>query len=163
DPRDADTVYVAVASNGVNGLAGNTGIWKSSDGGASWTNTTGGISTTDAFTDLVMDPSNPATLYAAVGTPGGSVANGVYKSTDGGATWARAGDSPGRRRVGRIRLAIAATTPDTLYASMVGTGRRHSSGGGTLFRMMKTSDGGHTWQTLPGTPNYLGTQGDYAA
>ena len=42
---DPDTVYVAVSGNGVNGLPGNTGIWKSSDGGSTWTNTTTSIST----------------------------------------------------------------------------------------------------------------------
>jgi hypothetical protein len=40
DPLDPDTVYAAVASGGVNGIGGNTGIWKSENGGATWINTT---------------------------------------------------------------------------------------------------------------------------
>jgi photosystem II stability/assembly factor-like uncharacterized protein len=59
DPTDPDIVYVAVGAQAVNGVPGNTGIWKSSDGGATWTNTTeGSISTTAAFSDLAMSPSS---------------------------------------------------------------------------------------------------------
>src|SRR5215471_12037642 len=57
DPTSPDTVYVAVGALATNGLPGNTGIWKSTDGGTTWSNTTASISTTAAFSDLVMDPS----------------------------------------------------------------------------------------------------------
>jgi Sortilin, neurotensin receptor 3, len=97
EPSDPNTVYVAVGALATNGVLGNTGIWKSIDGGATWSNTTANISALAAFSDLVMDPANPQVLYAAVGEPGvtdARAANSVYKTTNGGATWARAGNFP---------------------------------------------------------------------
>jgi hypothetical protein len=87
DPTNANVLYAAVAPGGINGLPGNAGVWKSTNGGRTWANTTAFISTTDDFTDVALDPSNPQTLYAAVGTVGGSAGNGVYKSANGGASW----------------------------------------------------------------------------
>src|SRR5262249_13776556 len=84
DPMNAAIVYVAVAVAGDNAVGGNTGIWKSENGGMTWTNTTRTISTTESFTDLVIDPLAPQTLYAAIGSVRGSAANGVYKTTTGG-------------------------------------------------------------------------------
>src|SRR5207302_3071677 len=94
DPANTNIVYVAVANAFVNAVAGGNGIWKTTDGGQTWTNTTTNISTNDNYTDLVMHPTNDQILYMAVGTPGdgvsttsGSVNNGVYKTTNGGTTW----------------------------------------------------------------------------
>src|SRR6185437_4462606 len=89
DPTNANIAYAAIADFAVNGLVSNTGIWKTIDRGATWTNTTAGpiADTFDPFSDVVVDPNSPQTVYAAVGHPGGSAKNGVYKSTDGGATW----------------------------------------------------------------------------
>jgi hypothetical protein len=68
DPTNSNTIYAAVAGAGINGTTGGTGVWKSTDGGNTWTNTTTAISTSDSYTDLVIDPSNPQTLYTAIGT-----------------------------------------------------------------------------------------------
>jgi hypothetical protein len=65
-PTDPNTVYAAVSPSPSNGVAGNGGVWKSTDGGATWVNTTAKVSTADAYSDLVMDPTHPQTLYAAV-------------------------------------------------------------------------------------------------
>src|SRR5207248_6387949 len=51
-PYDPNTVYVAVAGGGVNGVGGGTGIWKSTDGGMTWANTTTSISATDTYSDV---------------------------------------------------------------------------------------------------------------
>jgi photosystem II stability/assembly factor-like uncharacterized protein len=125
DPTDADTLYVAVGALATNGLPGNAGIWKSTNGGANWTNTTAAISTTAAFSDLVIDPSNTQTLYAAAGAPAGDTANGVYKTTNGGVAWAVAGDFPTGAADplnGRISLAVSPAAPATLYASIARPG-----------------------------------------
>lgn len=163
DPANADTVYVAVGALAVNGLPGDTGIWKSIDGGATWNPTINGIahfSETDAVSDLVMDPLNSQHLFAAVGTPAGSNANGVYQTFDGGATWSVAGNfSTGAadRAIGRISVAIAPSSPQTLYAAVARAG-----GNAGLLRMVKSTDGGTTWKSLLGVPNfYLGPYGDY--
>jgi len=175
DPADPPaTVYVAVGARPVNGLSGNSGIWKSSDGGVSWTNTTrSSISMTVGFSDLVMDPSDHLTLYAAVGEPGGDAGNGVYVTTDGGMSWAPAGNFPVGVDNGRISIAIAASAPGTIYAAVAGSGQGGSDGSfGRLYRMMKTTDRGATWSALPNPPtnicqgstmrtNYLALAGDY--
>src|SRR5439155_11515807 len=79
-PTDPDTLYVAVSQASQNGGTLTTGIFKSTDGGATWSNTTASISTSDAFTDLAIDPTNPQTLYCAVGMYFGRPDNGVYKT-----------------------------------------------------------------------------------
>src|SRR5690242_13703870 len=62
-PSDATggTAYAAVADSGVNGTSGNTGIWKTTNFGQTWTNMTGavGLSTSDSWTDVVVDPHTP--------------------------------------------------------------------------------------------------------
>jgi photosystem II stability/assembly factor-like uncharacterized protein len=173
DPADPNTVYVAVGALATNGLPGNTGIWKSTDGGVNWTNTTAAISTTAAFSDLVMDPSNAQALFVAVGAPAGDPANGVYKTTNGGATWSVAGDFPTGAADplnGRIALAVSPAAPGTLYASIARPGPPASLTN-SLYRIMKTTNAGATWTALPspgsiclsgGTLiNYLASSGDY--
>jgi hypothetical protein len=165
EPADSNTVYVADAGDAENGYDnGNIGVWKSTDGGATWSNTTSAIPNLDnqegAFSDLVMDPTNDQVLYTAVGAYQGETANGIYKTTDGGATWTPAGNAPTGTALGRISLAI---TPDgsTLYAGIAGTGNAGSSTFGTLFEMLKSTDGGASWSVLSGTPNYMWSQGWY--
>lgn len=168
-PADPNTVYAAVGDNGVNGLTGNTGIWKSTDGGTTWTNTTqaAGLTSEEVYSDLVMDPSAPDTLYAAIGSAAGSNSNGVYKTVDGGATWNPAGDFPlgaTDANVGRIRIALAASSPGTLVASIANDSDVPSEAGdGSLYKLMKSEDSGITWNELPGVPNFLGDQGFYAS
>ena len=163
NPNNADVAYVAVGQPGFNGLTGNQGIWETTDGGQTWTNTTAasGISSDLAFTDLVIDPSNDQHLYAVAGDPAGSTDNGLYETTDGGQTWARntgGGTFPNSRSVGRIALAISPTNPLRLYASITnGSALRR----GQLLAMVRSDDGGASWTTLQRVPNYLGGQGDY--
>jgi hypothetical protein len=164
NPTDPNTVYVAVGGSGVNGLGGNTGIWKTADGGATWTNTTTAISTTQSYTDVEMDPTNSQTLYAAVGSIFGAAANGVYKTTNGGSSWSLLGGGmPSGSVVGLTKVAIAPTNSQIVYASITGTGVAGSSAFGNLFKMMKSTDGGATWTQLTATPNYLAGGGWYAS
>jgi protocatechuate 3,4-dioxygenase beta subunit len=162
DPTNPNTVYVAVGALANNGLPGNTGIWKSTDGGASWNDTTAGISTTAAFSDVVLDPTDPQTLYAAVGAPGGDSANGIYKTTDGGGTWTVAGNLPTGatdQHLGRISIALAPSAHLTLYAAIAASGKVDFSTlpFGKLYEMMKSTDGGATWSKLTSTPEYFGS------
>ena len=95
-PTDPNTVYVAIEGPGVNGNNNAvTGVYKSTDGGITWTNTTTAIPNVTAntsFSDVVIDPSNANNVFIAIGDAGGSAANNVYKSTDAGATYAAAGN-----------------------------------------------------------------------
>ena len=173
-PKDPNTVYLTTAlvtTNGLgpvyvgNTLVGNFGVWKTTDGGTNWTNTTAvatkPLDDTNSYTDLVMDPTNPQTLYAAIGATysNSSDANGVYKTTDGGMTWTKQGGGLPTTQVGRISLALAASSPLILYASIAVDG--YGSPAGSLLGLYKTANGGTNWAKMTNAPNYLGNQGYY--
>jgi photosystem II stability/assembly factor-like uncharacterized protein len=164
-PTDPNVVYLAVAGGGANGSSGNTGVWTTTDGGGSWTNLTTSISTTQSYTDVLLDPSDPTgnSLYAAVGSIGGSTLNGVYRTTDGGSSWlVLGGGLPNGTVDGRIRLAAStAPFPTVLYASIAGSGQTGSTGFGVLFGVMKSVDHGATWTTVTPATDYMGGQGWY--
>jgi hypothetical protein len=103
---------------------------------------------------LVVDPLNPATLYAAA--PGG----GLFKSVNGGASWFPA--SNGIPSQGVTALAIDPTTSTTLYAAAVGfaTFAGGSFPGGALF---KSTGGAVTWTQLPVDPTSLAPGGTDSA
>jgi photosystem II stability/assembly factor-like uncharacterized protein len=163
DPTDARVAYAAMADFGNNGLFGsNTGIWKTTDTGTTWTNTTTAINSSRPWSAVVIDPMNHTTLYAAAGDPGGFSTNGVYKSTNGGATWTLLLNAPKGTVAGRIAIAISSTLPSTLYVTASGTGVAGSTAFGTLFKIMRSTNGGATFTDLTaGTPNYMGGQGWY--
>jgi hypothetical protein len=171
DPTDPDTAYAAVNDFADNGrpFAGGTGIYKTTNGGATWVNTTGSIDTFDPYSDVVIDPNNPSIVYMAIGDhfgdPYGTGGNGVYKSTNGGASWAKLGGGlpTDANAIGRITLAVAPSNSQVLYVSISGTGHTGSTAHGSLFKLMRSDNGGSTWTDLdrPDTPNYLWFQGDY--
>lgn len=175
DPFNPDMVYVAVGAQATNGLGGNTGIWRSTNGGLTWRNMTAGISTAAAFTDLVIDLSAPQTLFAAVGgyqiAPDGTItgdpANGIYKTTDGGEHWTPLVDPnlPSGIDVGRIALAIAPSNSQILFAAITRPSDNH------ILGLRRSANGGASWAAVlsPGSIcpsgtskiNYLGSAGDY--
>ena len=121
-PTNPDIVYVAALGH----LATpNTerGVFKTADGGKTWKRVLYVGDTTGAV-DLVRDPRNPEVLYAATyehqrlawvihdGGPG----TGIYKTTDGGATWKELTNGLPKGAMGRIGLDLCRTRPDTLYA-----------------------------------------------
>jgi photosystem II stability/assembly factor-like uncharacterized protein len=160
DPGDANTVYVAMASSGINGTTGNSGVWKSTDGGSTWTNTTTGISNvtgSNDFSDIIIDPSSTSTLYCAIGDVNGSTANGVYKSTNGGTSWSAAGNFTSLDNgtgLGNIKLAIAASSSSTLYAFASDASSNQDFVG-------KTTDGGTTWSKVSPSLDIFNGQGFY--
>jgi photosystem II stability/assembly factor-like uncharacterized protein len=151
DPASANTVYAAT-TDPFNGVGDGMGVWKSTDGGSTWTNTTTSISTTDDITDLVMDPTNDQVLYAAFGYFGGDSANGVYKSTDGGSSWTLLGGLPSYG--GRIALTISANG-QTLYAAVIDPLAYE------LLGLYQSTDAGASWTERYLTPNFVGSQGWY--
>jgi photosystem II stability/assembly factor-like uncharacterized protein len=156
DPSNPSTVLVAVADAPINGISGGNGIWKSTDGGMTFMNTTASISTSADYTDVVFatpTTTTPATLYMAIGSDFGDSANGVYTSTDGGNTWSKSGNFPAGTADGVIRVALSTATPTTVYASV------SDPATGGLLKMEKSTDGGMTWTQLSGVPNYLNRQG----
>src|SRR5262249_34947374 len=118
-------------------------------------NTTSSISTNNDYTDVVIDNTNPLILYAAVGNGGGSANNGVYKTIDGGLTWAIAGNFPKGNANGRISPAIANSKTSEVAASV------SDPATDGLKYLLLTTDSGATWNNLTAVPNYLGGQGSY--
>src|SRR5256886_4328672 len=92
-PADPNVVYVAAGGN-LWGASKDRGVYKSADGGKTWSNVLFVNDDTGA-TDIAMDPDSPGTLIAAMyqrrrtvfGFNGSGSGSGLYKTTDGGATW----------------------------------------------------------------------------
>jgi hypothetical protein len=150
-----DTVY-ATGVSAVNGYYGGFGVYKTTDGGVSWTNTTNSL-TSSPICDLVIDPTNAQILYAAVGDTGGESDSGIYKTTNGGASWALAGNYPKGAANGRTALAISTTSHLEVFALV----ENPSTGG--LKYIQKSTDGGATWSAVStgSIGNFLSGQGWY--
>jgi photosystem II stability/assembly factor-like uncharacterized protein len=122
-----DSAHVCVAAIGRLYTAGGArGVFCTRDDGASWKNTLPAASEWTGAIDLTVDPSNPKTLYAATWERSRRPWNfveagknsGVWKSTDGGDHWQRLENFPSGEGIGRIGLAVSASQPGTLYASI---------------------------------------------
>jgi photosystem II stability/assembly factor-like uncharacterized protein len=121
-PANPDIVYVA-ALGPLWGPGRERGLFKTTDGGKTWTNTKF-ISEHTGFVDLAMDPRNPEVLYAAAyqrerraySFLGGGPESGIYKTTDGGATWRKLTEGLPQGDIGRIGLSVSRSHPQTVYA-----------------------------------------------
>jgi hypothetical protein len=134
------------------------GIYLSSDAGNTWKP----VLTEAPGTAVVFDPSNPSTVYAALGDPCGATCgisgNGVYKSSDGGNTWTQQTGSGAnafpKTGVGRIALAMSPSTPTTLYAAVQdGSELISSNPTAPLLGVWKTTDSGNTWNEMGQPPD----------
>jgi hypothetical protein len=117
DPTAPSTLYAGTH---------NGGIFKSTDGGASWSVVNTGLTNSLVFA-LALDPTTPTTLYTGTG-------GGVFKSTDGGASWSAV--NTGLTNTNVRALALDPTTPTTLYAGTWGGG------------VFKSTDGGAHWSAV---------------
>jgi photosystem II stability/assembly factor-like uncharacterized protein len=171
DPSDPNTVYAALwqqqqgfYENGAFG-GNDGGIFKSTDGGSTWKQLTGGLpSILEA--NLAIAPSNPKLIYAMVapgaapggaggraagggrggrgGRGGGGAAIALYKSTDGGEHWAPAAQTSDPRPLARIgggdlpTITVDPKNPNVVYSCS------------TVF--WRTEDGGQTWSAVRGAP-----------
>jgi photosystem II stability/assembly factor-like uncharacterized protein len=125
-PTNPDIVYVAVLGH-LWAANKERGLYKTSDGGKTWT-VSKFIDQDTGFIDVVMDPADPETLYAAAycvrrdafsgGNPATQIGPGagLYKTVDGGTTWVRMTDGLPSRPYGRCGLAIFRQDPTTLFA-----------------------------------------------
>ncbi|MBW3535340.1 MAG: glycosyl hydrolase, partial [Gemmatimonadetes bacterium] len=97
NPLDTDIVYVAALGH-LWGPNPERGVYRTTDGGETWEQVLAVDEDTGAV-DLAMDPANPKVLYAAMyqrrrsafGFNGGGPGSGLFKTVDGGRTWAQAG------------------------------------------------------------------------
>ncbi len=124
DPRDSDVVFVA-AEGPLWSSGGQRGLYKSTDGGETWTAVLD-IDEDTGVTDLEFAPSNPEVMYAASyqrrrhvwSLLAGGPASGIYKSTDGGETWRRIEKGLPLGDMGKIGLAVTAADPALVYATI---------------------------------------------
>jgi len=143
-PTNADVVYVAALGHAF-GPNKERGVFRSKDGGATWQQVLFRDEETGAI-DLAMDPHNPRVLYASFWngrrdfwslTSGGPTC-GLWKSTDGGETWAEITRNPGlpKGTVGKIGVAVSPAQEGRVWAIV-------EAEDGAVFR---SDDGGATWQ-----------------
>lgn len=166
-PEDSDVVWVA-AQGPLWSKGGQRGVYKSTDGGATWNRVLGNAEWTGA-TDLLIDPRNPDVLYAAswdrhrtvAALMGGGPGSGIHKSTDGGETWEELTNGLPKSNMGKIGLAISPQQPDVLYAAIeldrtTGAVYRSADRGASWKKMSNTVSGGtgpHYYQELYASPH----------
>jgi photosystem II stability/assembly factor-like uncharacterized protein len=135
DKAGRRTIYVGYATSGV---------WKSDDNGATWTAIFEHMPST-SIGDVAVAPSNPDIVWVGTGEANlfrASLAGvGIYKSTDGGATWQHMG-LPETHTIARI--VIHPTNPDVVYVAATGHGWTDNRERG----IFKTTDGGRTWTQI---------------
>ena len=160
-PSDPETVYVAAMGH-LWGPNEERGLYKSADGGATWTRVLHVDEDTGAV-DVALDPQNPETVYAATyqrrrrpwGFHGGGPGSALYKSTDGGATWDKltgAGASRGLPEgdIGRIGISVYRSDPRIVYASVEQGYRYNASTAYTERRagIYRSEDHGESWEHM---------------
>src|SRR5262249_41509648 len=130
---------------------------KTTDGGKTWKKVLFVDENTGA-NDIVIDPANPQVLYASTyqrqrtawGFNGGGPGSGIYKTTDGGATWTKMTNGIPSVDNGRIALSLFASDPKVVYATV--EARAPNAG------IYRTLDAGTTWEkvsSLNTRPNYF--------
>ena len=155
-PTNPDIVYVAALGD-LWGPNKERGIYKSTDGGATWTQTLA-IDENTGASDVAIDPQSPNILYAAAyerrrtvfGYDGGGPHGGLYRSTDGGSHWTKmAGGLPTTGDVGRCAIDIYRKDSKIVYAEF-----EHGTRGG----IYRSEDKGATWTRMSDTnprPSYF--------
>ncbi|MFN0119275.1 MAG: WD40/YVTN/BNR-like repeat-containing protein, partial [Blastocatellia bacterium] len=143
-PKNPDIVYVAALGHAA-GTNEQRGVFKSKDGGATWSRVLFRSNKAGAV-DLAMDASDPNVLYAAIWeakrTPwsleSGGPDSGLYKTTDGGENWTQITRNPGGPRgkdIGRIGVTVSPANPERVWAII-------EADDGGVFR---SDNGGKNW------------------
>jgi photosystem II stability/assembly factor-like uncharacterized protein len=163
-PSDPNVIYVGTGDIITGGAINEgNGVYKSTDAGRTWRHL--GLDATKQIPTIVVDPQNPNVVL--VGAQGDihvkSHDRGVFRSTDGGATWTQTlfvDDSTGLQR-----LARAYDTPNVIFATTVahyqpppaprgtapgGFGRGGNQNGPTSTKLFKSTDGGVSWKEITG-------------
>ncbi len=151
-PANPDVVYVA-APGRLWGPNKERGVYKTADGGKTWKHVLF-VNEDTGVVDLAMDPQSPDTLYAAAyqrrravfGFNGSGPGSAIYKTVDGGETWAKLTkglpyENESTPETGRIGLAVYLRNPNIVVACV-----EHANGG--IFR---SEDRGATWTRMSAT------------
>jgi len=152
-PSNPNIIYVG-SGEGLRrpDLSTGDGIYKSTDGGKTWTHL--GLRDGQQIASILVDPHDPNRVYIAVlGHPyGPNAERGVFRSTDGGQSFQKILYKD--ENTGSVDLAFDPANPQTIYADMWAsrrppwsTGNSYDAAGSGLF---KSTDGGDHWQQLTG-------------
>ncbi len=157
DPASTDTVYVCVPGK-LWSDSDERGVYKTTDGGKSWTKILKGTNASTGCSMMSMDRQNPKTIYAGMwdfrrkgwtfrsggDSPAAFSGSGLFKSTDGGATWTELDEKSAKglppKPWGRIAVTVAPSKPNVVYAVVEAEMPRDG-----LYR---SDDAGQTWTAL---------------
>jgi photosystem II stability/assembly factor-like uncharacterized protein len=164
DPGSTNTVYVC-APGKLWSDSDERGLYKTTDGGKTWIRILKGPNASTGCSMISMDKQNPQTIYAGLwdfrrkgwtfrsGGEGPNVfsGSGLFKSTDGGASWIELDEKSAKglpsKPWGRIAVAVAPSKPATVYASIEAEIPKDG-----LYR---SDDGGKTWRQLDRSQNMI--------
>ena len=149
DPNNPEVVWVGTGEN-VSGrhVGFGVGVYKSLNGGKTWTNM--GLSKSEHIARILVDPRNSNTVFVAAEGPlwssGGE--RGLYKSADGGKTWTLALEIS--KDTGVTSAELDPKNPDLIYAAAYERRRSVAAfmGGGPESAIYKSEDAGKTWRKL---------------
>ncbi len=149
DPKDSNVIWLGTGENNSQRSAHfGDGVYKSSDAGKTWRRM--GLETSEHIGEILVDPRNSNVVYVASQGPlfseGGE--RGLYKTTDGGATWSAVLTIS--KDTGISDIVFDPRNPDIIFASAYQR-RRHVGqmiGGGPEGGIYKTTNGGKTWTKL---------------
>jgi photosystem II stability/assembly factor-like uncharacterized protein len=146
DPNNPNVIWVGTGENNAQrSVSYGDGVYKSSDGGRSWTNM--GLHQSEHIGRILIDPRNSDVVYVASQGPvfNGGGDRGLYKSADGGQTWDKILD--GGEWAGVSDVVMDPRNPDVLIASVWQRARRQFAyiAGGPESGLHRSTDGGATW------------------
>ena len=148
-PTNGQILLAAVA------LLFQDGVYRSINGGNSWAQVLSG----NPGNSVLFDPTNGNVAYASLGNAFSGGTEGVFKSTNGGQNWMPANGTGANvlnlTNAGRVVLAMASSSPTTLYVAIVDVNT------GALLGFYKTTDGATNWMRLNSTPDYCTPQCGY--
>lgn len=163
-PTNPDVV-LACALGHAYGPQQERGVFRTTDGGTTWERVLF-VDENTGCSELDMDPGNPRKLFAGMwqfdiktwGRESGGPGSGLFTSNDGGTTWARLrGQGLPTREVGKVKVAIAPSNPDRVYALIeTGDGLPWKGKETDRGQVWRSDDGGGNWQVVSYDRNAMG-------